>query len=752
VLWKYATLLVTALFFTAAAAQKSTQLAATPVIFTLPTVQPPNRTAIGIALEGGGALGLAHIGILQWFEEHHVPIDRISGTSMGALVGALYASGSSPNEMRALAISDTFASVFALQTSYADSSFRRRQDQRELPQALTVGLKHGVAVRNALLADRGVSEFLTANLSNYNREQLDYDYLPIPFRCVATDLNTLAPITFASGPLPLAVRASISIPGVFPPVQGHNGHYLVDGGIVDNLPTDVLKRDLHADTIIAVRLEDSPLTDADTGSIVGVLNRAFSAGIVRNVEQAEKLADVVIAVPVRNFSGMDYNKAAQLIDAGYKAAEQNRDVLIRYALDADGWKAYLAARESRRRPQPGPLRQLRVEGGEPGAIHEVQNELKPIEGQPIKPATTLKSLKSIQSNGVITASWETFAPRPAELTAQPVPDTGLLVRLSNDRTGPPYLLISPAFATTTSNMSRGELTFRLIDQNLGGFGSELRGNASLGYMTAVSAEYYRQLSPYGFFIEPRAGILRKPVYFWVNQKRVAERFQQNLDAGIEVGRTFSNQAQISAEWRAESTHWSLRTGTGGGPYLSGTAQTGLLHIKIDTDSAGAVSPDGFRVEASAGALYHAEASDNAPMVNLSFHANHSWKESNLFGVSGEVNSYLRTNVAEPYRFTMGGPMHLSAASFDEYRGTDTYVASAGYMHRLAALPTGLGHGLYGVFAYEDGEIWTPETKAILRQDGITGLVASTPIGLITFGISVGDAGHRKVFITLGRWF
>jgi NTE family protein len=750
--WKSAaTVLAVTFLFTAAAAQTlvpNTPAISAPALSTLPAVQPPGRASIGIALEGGGALGLAHIGVLQWLEEHRIPIDRLSGTSMGSMVGALYATGSTPAEMRALAVSNAFTSAFSLQTAYADSSFRRRQDQRELPQALTVGLKHGVAIRNALLADRGVSEFLTMYLPSYNRDELDYNQLPIPFRCVATDLNTLTPVTFDSGPLPLAVRASISIPGVFPPVQGRNGHYLVDGGILDNLPTDVLKRDLHADTIIAIRLEDSPLTNSDTGSIVGVLNRAFSAGIVRNVEQAEKLADVILIVPVGNFSGMDYGKAAQLIDAGYKAAEQNRASLLRYALDADGWKAYLDARESRRRPAPGLLRQLRVEGGEPGAVREVQNDLKPLKDKPITSATTLEALKDIQSNGGIGAAWETFSPAPA----LPAPDSGLLVRLKNDRTGPPYLLISPAFAATTSNMSRGELTLRLIDQNLGGFGSELRGNASLGYMTVVSLEYYHQLSLNGYFIEPRTGIQRKPVYLWVNQKRVAERFQQDLGAGVEAGRTFSNQTQISAEWRAESTHWSLRTGSGGGPYLNGTAQTGLLHIKIDKDYAGAISPNGFRLEASAGALYHSLASDNAPLVHLSFSTNHVWKETNLVGISSEVNSTLRTNVAEPYRFTLGGPMHLSAAAFDEYRGTDTYYASTGYLRRLAALPTGLGHGLYGVFAYEAGEIWSPEARAILRQDGVTGLIASTPLGLITFGVSVGDAGHRKVFFTIGRWF
>ena len=606
--WKFATtLLAASLLLTAAAAQQPAQIVPLPSESVLPAVQPSGRAAVGVALEGGGALGLAHIGVLQWLEEHRVPVDRISGTSMGSLIGALYATGRTPAEMRALAVSDAFSRVFTLQTSYSDLSYRRRQDRRELPQAFIIGLRHHLTLRNALLTDRGVNEFLSGNMPDYNRQPLDYDQLPIPFRCVATDLNTLESVTFSSGPLPQAVRASISIPGVFPPVLAPNGHFLVDGGILDNLPTDVLKRDLYADAIIAVRLEDAPLASADTMSIVGVLGRAFDAGIERNVAQAERLADVVVNVPVGSFSTTDYAHAAQLIDAGYKAAEQSRAALLRYALDADGWKAYLAARESRRRPQPGVLRQVRVEGpkpgSEPGAVREVLADLKPIEGKPIAPVTTLGALRDVQSNGGVTATWETFAPAstsaappaPGSSTAgPPEADTGLLIRLSNNRSGPPYLLLSPELAAATSNISRGEMTFRLVDQNLGGFGSELRTTALIGYKTDLSAEYYRRLVPGGYFLEPRTGILRAPVYIWVNQKRVADRFLQNLDAGLEAGRTFSNQLQISAEWRAEDTRWSLTTGSDGGPYLTGTAQTGLLHINIDRASSGAISPNGFR--------------------------------------------------------------------------------------------------------------------------------------------------------------
>ena len=155
---------------------------------------------------------------------------------MGALVGGLYASGQSPAELRAIAVSNDFLSVFTLQAPYTEISFRRRQDRHDVPEAIAFGLKRGPRLRNAIFSDRGVNEFLTTNLADYNTRELDFDRLPIPFRCVAADLNNLQTVAFAAGPLPQAIRASISIPGVFPPVDDGKGHTLVDGGILETCP------------------------------------------------------------------------------------------------------------------------------------------------------------------------------------------------------------------------------------------------------------------------------------------------------------------------------------------------------------------------------------------------------------------------------------------------------------------------------------------------------------------------------------
>ena len=371
-----ATLLTVALLATAAWTQQPT-IAPAP----LPAAVPSGRSVVGLALEGGGALGMAHIGVLRWLEEHHVPVDRLAGTSMGALVGALYSGGSTPAEMRALAESDAFNYVFTLQTPYVDLSYRRRQDSRQVPTIAMLGFKHKPALRNALLTDRGVDEFLSTNMLAYSSRDLDYNRMPIPFRCVAADLNTLQPLVFSAGPMPQAVRASLSIPGVFPPVRAADGHFLVDGGILDNLPTDVLKHDLHAETVIAVHLQEAAIAAPDTSSLIGVLNRAFDAGIESNVNQALLIANVVINVPISDFSSTDYSKTnvEKLIEAGYHAAEQSRVTLLPLALDDQGWRAYLAARDSRRTTPPGNLREVLVEGSVPAARREVLADFKPLE-------------------------------------------------------------------------------------------------------------------------------------------------------------------------------------------------------------------------------------------------------------------------------------------------------------------------------------------------------------------------------------
>jgi NTE family protein len=722
-------------------------------IADLPMPVPSGRRVIGLALEGGGALGLAHIGVLQWLEEHHIPVDRVGGTSMGSLVGGLYASGKSPKEIEDIAASDAFLRVFTFAAPYNNISFRRRQDRRELPQGIEIGLKGGPSLRNAVLQDSGLVSFLRINLERYQSKDLDFDKLPIPFRCVALDLNNMQRVVFDGGPVPLAVRSSISIPALFSPVE-YKGHYLVDGAILDNLPTDIVKNDLHADVVIGVHLESAAFSAADVSSAVGIFARAYAAGTAVSEHNGEKVAEVLITAKTSEFSTADYSKATALIKKGYEAAEAQRDKLLVYALDDAGWKAHLEDRASRTRPEPTRLEVVTVQGGSAGAQARVRADVGKLKGQPIQSAALTKALTGVQGDGTYQASMETFRAGEAgpgdHLQAQG-PDNGVLVRLTPVRNGPPFLLFGADITAVNSNVTRTAFDFRLIDQNFGGFGSELRSDLRVGFLTQASTEYYRRLTTSRYFVKPQIGVLREPVYLWQNQMRISERLLQEAGGGVEVGRTVNRYFQYALQYRAQVVRWDLQDGSDGTPKVSGTAQTAVANVTFDDRDSGMISPRGTLLSLSAGSLFNTVGSANAPVVQASVMRSFALP-AGIFGFSAEGNTYFRRNVTEPLRFTLGGPLRLSASSIDEYRGTDSYLARAAYLHRIAALPFGIGQGLYAAVGYEGGEIWSPERPAVLRQDGFLGGVAATPFGVIQFGGSVGDAGRRKIFFSFGRLF
>jgi NTE family protein len=717
----------------------------------LPPVVPSGRPSIGLVLDGGGALGLAHIGVLKWFEENRIPVDRITGTSMGSLIGALYATGRSADEIEEIATGAELLNIFRLRIDYDKLSYRRREDRRELPGAIKVGLKNGVSLRNSLLNDRGLNAFLHDEFHSYESDHLQFDQLPIPFRCVSTDLNTLRPAIFYGGSIPLAVRASISIPGIFAPVK-YQGHYMVDGAIMQNLPTETAKNDLRSDVVIAILLPSEQFTDSDVGSLVGVFARAYAAGTAHNERESVKLSDVLVTPDTTKFGVGDYDKAKELIAAGYASAVAQRDNLLKYQLSPEAWQEYQAAKRSRWHQHPGLLEVVKIQGGSPGAKESVSDGLKPLKGKPIESKQIVRALSRVENNETYESEYVTLAPHGPLNTQAAGPDNGVLVNLEPARNGPPFLLVGLDFTAANNSVTRAELDLRLLNNDFGGYRSELRTELRLGFLNELSTEYYRRLRENGLFLQPNAGLLRQPVYIYDDQKRIAERLQQNAGGGLDFGRTYHSRAQFAAEWRYEAVRWRTEIGDDFRPNLSGTAQTGVLHYTYNSMNAAQLSTRGLLFDVSGGALYHAVASENAPLVQMRFIYNNELSKKNIVGLALSADTYFRRNVADPLRFTLGGPQRLSASAIDEYRGTDDFLVRPAYYRRISSLPTQLGDGLYITAAYEAGEIWSPEQPVVQRQDGVLGILFATPLGAMTLGGSVGNADRRKFFFTFGRLF
>ena len=770
---------------------------------TPPTDIPHTRPVIGVAMGGGAALAMSEIGTLQWMEEHHIPVDVIAGTSMGSILAALYSTGHTPEEMKHILTNDNVNRVFRIGSDYAALNYRRREDDREIPSGLSVGLKHGVSLRNSLLTDTGLNELLDREFLRYN-DQTDFNDLPIPFRCQATDLNAAKTVTFARGSLQDAVRASASIPGVFRPFE-LNGHEFVDGAILENLPTADVKA-MNADVVIAISLPLSPVGKGDLDSILGVLQRAFSVGIENNEARDRKLANVVIMPDITGFTANDYLATDKLALRGYAAAEAHKDELLKYAVSDADWATYLEHKKSKERPPAGSVLQVKVKAPNAGVAEVTQTVFQPLVGKPVDVNEIEKKLAIIRSDGRYDVDYtvgynnanaptiadpyafpkrKTRLKGPQSITTPVKPaitdaaakapttdangtatsqsaaastsaapeDPIILVSVNDKKTGPPFLDLGLDIEAQTGGDTRATFATILNWQDLGGYGSGFRAKFDIGYLTKLEGEYYWKPKPLGpFFLAPRADITRQPYYIYQGNFRISERQSQFTGAGVDGGWTDGKFQELRLGWDDEDVQWTVTTGSDGLPNYSGNSQTARARYVFDNQDRALVPRYGVRAVLTGGYLYDTPDSPSAPRFTGQFQVAETISKNNTFLANAEGGTLFNRDVAQPFRFTLGGPLRLAASSIDQYRGTDYFLLTPGYLRRLATLPAPLGQSIYVGGTYEFAQVRSPDAPTLNRMDFYVGIVAETPFGVITLAPAFGDHGERKFVFTLGKFF
>lgn len=292
----------------------------------------PERPKVALVLCGGGAKGAAHIGVLKVLEEAGVPIDMIVGTSIGGLVGGIYAMGYSADEIDAIVSECDWKYLLSDNTSRRDASFA--QKSIESRYLLKVPFYNINADKNSAREDSPISRLPAGLISGQNvlnflnglsmgyQQAMDFANLPIPFACVAADLSKGEAVVLKSGVLPVAMRATMAIPGVFAPVE-LDGKVLVDGGIINNFPVDVARK-MGADIVIGVDIQNDSPSPENLKSIPQVLNQMIglmgNEAYLRNVKDV----DILIKPDVSKYGTYSFNKAAieQLVVNGYAAAKE----------------------------------------------------------------------------------------------------------------------------------------------------------------------------------------------------------------------------------------------------------------------------------------------------------------------------------------------------------------------------------------------------------------------------------------------
>ncbi|MGH8721633.1 MAG: patatin-like phospholipase family protein, partial [Burkholderiales bacterium] len=303
------------------------------------------RPRIGLVLSGGGARGLAHVGVLKALEELRIPVDAIAGTSMGAVVGGLYASGMTASEIDELMRGLDWSAAFRDRPARNTLNFRRKQDDREFLVRFPLGISGGdFRVPRGLIQGQRLTQLLRLETLPVAAVE-DFDELPTPFRAVAADLETGARIVLASGDLTSAMRASMSAPGVFAPVE-IDGRLLVDGGIVENLPVDVAKS-MGVDIVIAVDVGFQPVGRKELTSALAVSNQAITIMMLRETGRQRSLLtgnDLLIAPAMPDLQSTDFAAAERTIGLGLAATRASAERLAQLSLDDAQWQDYVAAR------------------------------------------------------------------------------------------------------------------------------------------------------------------------------------------------------------------------------------------------------------------------------------------------------------------------------------------------------------------------------------------------------------------------
>jgi NTE family protein len=705
--------------------------------------QVPKRLTIGVALEGGGALGLAHIGVLRWFEQHHIPVDYIAGTSMGGLVGGMYATGKSPDELERIVKGIDWPLIIGGGTPYEDLSYRRKEDERTVQNDLVVGFKRGATLPSGLNAGHQIGLVIDRETLAYSTVK-SFDDLPIPFRCVSTELVSGKAHVFDHGPIGLAMRSTMSLPLIFDPVREGDRLY-VDGALVDNLPTDLV-RQMGPDVVIAIHLQVAPATADEIRSLFSVLGRSITVGTANTELRGMEAADLVVKVDVQKFSAMEYSRADALIQQGMKAAEEKSKILLPYALDQAAWTEYVAQRDARKKGAVSIPQFVRVEGTSTDSVQKIEKFLQPLVGKPIDTPVLETYLTRLTGLG-------RFDSASYGLT-QIGGEAGLLVTVHEENYAPP--LLQPSFGVdgTEPNNVTFAMGGRLTILDIAGFGSELRTDFEVGNTYGIASEFYKRLNQTSkWFYAPRASARNDALWIYSYNNPRADYRLSTERLGIDVGYALSRFSELRAGYEIGNLNARIKLGTPQFPSVQGEVRDSRFRFNTEHVDDPIIPRRGYEGELN---FHWVDTSPGAPTafptldLKTKFFKTISPPASVfLFAQGGSTVGYDRTGIPQ---YLLGGTGGLVAYGQNEVRGNQYFLFRAGYLHNLINLPPFLGGGVYGVALYEIGKMYNAPGVSRLPNDGAAGVIVRTALGPVLVGGSVGDTGHATWFFALGRVF
>lgn len=721
---------------------------AAPWLPTLAQAAETSRPRVGLVLGGGGAKGIAHVGVLKVLEHNRIPIDAVAGTSMGAIVGSLYASGKNADEIEQIVRQIDWVEIFTDRTKRENAHFRRRQDDFEQLANFNISFKDGKLVLPAGVL-HGQKLFLEISSLLAGARTIDhFDHLPIPFRAVAADFETGESVVMADGDLATAVFASMAVPGAIPPVD-RDGRLLVDGGIAKNVPVDVAKA-MGVDVVIAVDVGTRAKRRDEIESFLDVtMQMSVFLGQAGVAEQLKLLGpqDILIKPDMGDMTMASFNRAIEAIAPGVRAAENAAAQLRTVSLDEAAWTAHLNARSARAR-QPPIIDSISVANDSRLSDETVRAFIGAQAGQTLDVQELDGDIGKLYGLGIFDrVSYDILTSGGR---------TGLLVHTAENPSQRDFfrfgILLESDFDTRTRFNIAGSYTMR----NLNRWGGEWRSYARIGSDIGLGTEFYQ---PFGrrmnFFVNPVLGALRTDtIFFASDQSPVAELRLSALDSGFDAGALLRNWGEFRVG--ARRLTGDLKPVIGNVGFQKLAVDDAYYFARIDVDTLDRLSFP------SRGVFARIQWTDHGRQTGGDFTYNEvefrgtaatSWG-MNTVRVGGKFQSALSAQGGGG-GFELGGFLNLSGFAPGQLSGRHVVYANTIYTRRLTERTPFLDSPIYVGGSLEAGNAFNALGDVRFNRLTVSGSLFmgwDSPLGPIFFGTGLADRGQAAVYLYMGQTF
>jgi NTE family protein len=702
-----------------------------------------------LVLSGGGARGMAHIGVLEVLEQLHVRVDMVVGTSMGSIVGGMYASGWSPEEIRSTVESIDWKTVFVDTLERKYRTFQRKQDDTYL-----VPLKLRFKNWKPYLPPSVIGgQSLALQLQKFEilaTGERDFDKFPIPYRAVAADLSTGDAVVLDHGSLATAMRASMAVPGVFPPVE-LEGKPLCDGGIAANYPIRVA-RSLGAQTIIGVDIS-SPLRGKQAlGNFLQRLDQMTSLLTYGNKEADLKAAepqDVLLRPELGEISFSDFDKAEEAIAEGRAAALAAAGRLKALAVSDEEWAAFME-KHHRRPPSDRVVDKVVVTNSSFLETKVIDERLHVPLGEPLDEDDLGKQILGLYG-------LDTFGTIRHELTRQPDGENVLTVDVPKK----PYGRNSLQFGFDFEDDFQGDVRFNLSLGHLlnpvNRLGGEWRNLVQIGDDVVFGTAFFQPLDPgMRWFAQAQAEARRDKYSLYDSDGNAAAEYRFDTDdARGGLGRALGEWGQLEVGAYRTYLEAKQRIGTNPIPYVSFDDGGLFASLRVDTVDNFSWPTDGMRADILVqDGLTSFGADEGGTITKVTIGEAGSIGKNVLYGTVELDNS--TQNLVSPTVISLGGLFRLSGLKNDQLIGSKGGLIRLMYYRELTSFSLGsLTQRMFAGFSLEAGNAYfrgDPVTWPSLVRAGSIFAGASTILGPAYLGYGYAEGGNNTVYLIIGRRF